>query len=797
MAIKKQQATSSDITSEHLTELEASAINQVTANNNFYSIDTVDPTNENDFDEIVEKLNIEIEHTNNGMPSGKRNQDICNAVMSGMLVFQGDSGINVKPNSPRKNSDGKIVKYESVRGKGNQQLFIPNVSFNQSLAIARSVGAREEYADRSDFKSNSDAIDKGFWDWLIALDKPITLVVTEGAKKACSLISAGYLAIGLNGIWGWGSNVKAAEGENADKYGNKLDEQGKVIKVIHTELEPFLKKNVEIVWALDRDEKPETIKTVESAKKSFKLQCSKLVKNISDIVWEGHKGVDDLIFAEGVAAFKVAFYARSSKKALPKVAGKDASENKAVSTGMDAGSLLPPKNPPPLHISKDVFTELFKNAIRFDASVKQYWKYDGKGKWAVCSDEYIFGIVQKYLEEVVPKEFSPSYVRNVIEFARKDFLHEGWTEASNSLYIPFENGVLEFGTRNLLPHSPDYGFTWQLPRTYSDADSNWGNINNFLDQLCVDNKELKDIAIAFCAAILTGRSDLQKFLYLFGSGANGKGAFMSLLSMLVGAENTHSTTMADLNGNQFEASNLKGKRLVKMTDEDRRVGSLSVFKSATGQDSIRYERKGKDATNFKFRGMFVIAANSPTFVGDSNFAIKRRKVDFPCLAKIAENDRKDLTADFENDLTAFTTYLLSLPPDWVTATIRGSSSVPAVKELNWDMTIRENSIAAFYDEKLIIDPKGEVSCGELYRQYRSYCDDSGTISKGLNNFTPLLLELCVDSLGHSVEKQHSRKGKVIKGLRLRVDADEPEFIPQAHVELLRDALEPQVVLDEF
>jgi putative DNA primase/helicase len=146
---------------------------------------------------------------------------------------------------------------------------------------------------------------------------------------------------------------------------------------------------------------------------------------------------------------------------------------------------------------------------------------------------------------------------------------------------------------------------------------------------------------------------------------------MALFSMLVGKENTHSTTIAELNESRFESANLMNKRLVLMTDEDKRVGGLSVFKSATGQDPIRYERKGKDATNFIFKGMFVIAANSPTFVGDSSFAIKRRKLDFPCLARVAESDRRDLTPEFEAELTAFTTYLLSITDEAVTAVIRG------------------------------------------------------------------------------------------------------------------------------
>jgi putative DNA primase/helicase len=547
------------------------------------------------------------------------------------------------------------------------------------------------------------------------------------------------------------------------------------------DLKMLAKPGRKFTIAFDKDTK--TQKAVNMVKAASKRLAALLITEGCEVTFanwdsEDGKGIDDLIFNQGADAF------------LDAVENAEGDKNDDKFTGEE-------KNPPALHISKNVFKDLFEDAIRFDASVKQYWRYDGKGKWVICSDEYIFGIVQGYLEETVPKEFTPSYVRNVIEFAKKDFLHDGWTEASNLLYIPFENGVLEMAAKQLLPHSSDYGFTWQLPRSYSVIDAKWGNIDSFLNSLCVDNKQLKDIAIAFCAAILTGRSDLQKFLYLFGSGANGKGAFMSLLSMLVGKENTHSTTMADLNGNQFEPANLKGKRLVLMTDEDKRVGSLSVFKSATGQDPIRFERKGKDASNFIFKGMFIIAANSPTFVGNSNFAIKRRKLDFPCLARIVENVRRDLTAEFEADLTAFTTHLLSLPDEWVTATIRGASTVEAVKNLNWEMAIREDSIAAFYDEKLIVDSKSSIPCGELYEKYESYCKASGLTPKGLNNFTPLLIELCNDSLGHSITKNHTRKGKVIEGLRLRtIDDTAVQPVTSSQIPVQRE-LPPEVPDGKF
>jgi putative DNA primase/helicase len=359
----------------------------------------------------------------------------------------------------------------------------------------------------------------------------------------------------------------------------------------------------------------------------------------------------------------------------------------------------------------------------------------------------------------------------VIEFARKDFLHEGWIEASSLLFVPFSDGVLELATLQLLEHSPDYGFTWQLPRPYSTSDKEWPMIDTFLDVLCVKNQQLKNVALAYCNAILKGRADLQKFMYLFGSGANGKGSFMSLLAMLIGQENTHTTTMKELNDSRFESANLRGKRLVLMTDEDRRAGGFGIFKAATGQDPIRYERKGKDANNFVFKGMFVVAANAPTFVGESSPALKRRKIDFPCSARIPEADRRDITPDFDTDLPAFTSHLLTLPDSWVTDTLRGASKIEAVKDLGWEMAVREDSIAGFYDDRLMIDPNGITACGEVYKAYKEHCEESGLRAKSLNNFTPALLDLCNITLSHSVIKKRYSGGYRLEGIRFKKDED--------------------------
>ncbi len=173
-----------------------------------------------------------------------------------------------------------------------------------------------------------------------------------------------------------------------------------------------------------------------------------------------------------------------------------------------------------------------------------------------------------------------------------------------------------FKDRVLLPHSPTNYLTWKLDRDYSPINAQWHSIDKFFHTATRGDESLRNLLIAACAAVLQGRADLQKAFYLFGSGANGKGSFMRLLEMLIGDENTHSTSLENICENRFEVANLYNKRLVICPDEDRRIRGLSTFKSVTGGDSLRGEEKGMKAFKFKFQGTVVLASNNPIFMGD-------------------------------------------------------------------------------------------------------------------------------------------------------------------------------------
>jgi putative DNA primase/helicase len=284
----------------HLAEFKASGIADDIAALNFR---TWNPFNDNDLDDVFTLLVEEPTHRNNGTLAGRSQNDLANTLRAEGWIFEGYLGVSVKPNSPRKNAEGKVIKYESPRGAGNQQLFVPRVSVRVAAEIARKLGMVRDLNP----VLASEVEDREFWDWFLSTGLP--LIITEGAKKAAALVSAGYPAIALNGVWGWGTNEKDMFGEI------ERGDRGESLKILNPDLEPFLDDR-EIVLAFDRDDSPVTIRKVEAAKTRFREEMEGVVTGVTQIKWSGYKGIDDFIAAKGAKALDKA-YAKRLELLLP------------------------------------------------------------------------------------------------------------------------------------------------------------------------------------------------------------------------------------------------------------------------------------------------------------------------------------------------------------------------------------------------------------------------------------------------------------------------------------------------
>lgn len=153
---------------------------------------------------------------------------------------------------------------------------------------------RAEYNVRSDkggIERLVKSVDIGFWKWVINSD--VSLTITEGAKKAGALLTAGYVAIALPGIY-------SGYRQKKDEYGIKIS-----LPYLIPQLQVFAEKNREIAFCFDNDNKLKTVKNVRKAiAKTGKLFVREGCR-VSVVKWDfPEKGVDDLIVARGVECFR-------------------------------------------------------------------------------------------------------------------------------------------------------------------------------------------------------------------------------------------------------------------------------------------------------------------------------------------------------------------------------------------------------------------------------------------------------------------------------------------------------------
>ncbi len=185
-----------------------------------------------------------------------------------------------KPNEPRSNPDkpGKLIKYEHPP-KVDLGIFLLHVPDEIAQRIYEKAGVEPTSEDRQ----------RGFWYCTWKYNLPVT--ITEGAKKAASLLSQGHPAIGLPGIYAG--------------YRSK-DEQGNSIKAhLHEELAVFATLGREISFCFDYETRPETKRNIEIAISRTGSLLQQQGAKVSVVSLPGpEKGVDDLIVAHSPLAYE-------------------------------------------------------------------------------------------------------------------------------------------------------------------------------------------------------------------------------------------------------------------------------------------------------------------------------------------------------------------------------------------------------------------------------------------------------------------------------------------------------------
>ncbi|MDJ0719673.1 MAG: DUF3854 domain-containing protein, partial [Prochloraceae cyanobacterium] len=132
---------------------------------------------------------------------------------------------------------------------------------------------------------------KGFWSWVLS-NPDIPITITEGAKKAGALLTAGYVAVALPGIW---SGLRQPK----DEFGHKTG-----LSFLIPQLKVFAVKGREINFGFDNDASASTRSQVNKAIVKTGKLFEKEGCKVKVVSWVApYKGVDDFIVAVGDETF--------------------------------------------------------------------------------------------------------------------------------------------------------------------------------------------------------------------------------------------------------------------------------------------------------------------------------------------------------------------------------------------------------------------------------------------------------------------------------------------------------------
>lgn len=340
--------------------------------------------------------------------------------------------------------------------------------------------------------------------------------------------------------------------------------------------------------------------------------------------------------------------------------------------------------------------------------------------------------------------------------------------------LPAPNGVVDLRTGELLPHDKDYGFTFTTTVDYNV----YADTEPFEDLIYqnIDTGKLWAVEAfqRWLGYMLTGSTQEEKFLYLWGPGGSGKGTVLdtvrSVLPQPIQQVRNFSTFTRKRNEdtNHFDLAKLERARMVIAEESDRRVElNAPTVKSITGS-TLHAAYKGKDGFDFPPKFKCVLISNWEVNADVDDSALWNRVIvaHFPHERRETEEEVMSLKAHFQEIdikegvlrfmvLGAVMWYEqgLSVPKQWRDAKANQRKELDMV-----DAWLEENT-ARVVDKDGIIVNDVLVPAAKVISNYTNWCK--------LNSVSPKQAKAFKQAMERKgIENRRTESARVYCGLAL-------------------------------
>ncbi len=586
----------------------------------------------------------------------------------------GDGYGRVKPDYPRTNRDGHVVKYEAPRGVKNRAYFPP--------------GVREQ------------------------IESAVTIMVTEGEKKSLCVSQYGIPCVGIPGVWAW--QRKRQRSDSGQAFGKRRLIDG---------LSGIPWKGKRVIIAFDSDVVTNDAVQLAEARLSETLTGeggTVLVLRIPSS-GDGKTGIDDYLVIRD-----------DPTEALRKLID-DAQPAELPPTPKPMGwarmvidELHAAPEGPTLRWYRDEFHKSDGTKYRvvpaaeLVATLLQYLdERGGNAKPAHARD-----VLACMGSEVrVPFDIEqPAYL--------------GRSRAPN--LIAMANGLVDLddalaGKGKVNPHTPRWFSPFALPYPF-DPNAECPTWFETLDQLFDGDVERVNLLSEWFGYCLTDDTRHHAIMLMEGPPRSGKGTTLRALERVAGPDNCVAPRLSAL-GERFGLWSLIGKRVAICPDAhlghgDRAMGVLEVLKSVSGEDSIDIDRKNLPPITTRLRTRFVLAVNELPRFGDNANALESRVLILPFRQSFVGREDRQLDEKLEPESPGIFRWSLE---GLARLRKQGRFTQPrASADIMAEFATLTSPIRAFVEDRCIIDPAASVDRDELWAAWCLWCKASGHLEGSRN-----------------------------------------------------------------
>lgn len=314
----------------------------------------------------------------------------------------------------------------------------------------------------------------------------------------------------------------------------------------------------------------------------------------------------------------------------------------------------------------------------------------------------------------------------------------------NEVWLNVRNGTLVVksdGSVTLRDHRKEDLFTYTLPYAYIPQATCplW---HKFLDRI-LPEVESQQVLAEFIGYSIMKHHLLEKMLWFYGDGQNGKSVTLEIVERLLGSENVSYLSLSDLTNDEVKRSAIEHKML-NISHESGKDVNPSVLKQLTSGERVLIKYLYRDPYETRDYGKFVAAFNvlPKAEVTGGYF---RRLIILPYEVTIPDEEKDEhLTEKLLDELSGILNWVLQALPGLMKRG-RFTESESCTRALN-RYRLQSDSVRLFVNE--MCKSSDYTTAGDdLFKAYREYCISSSLKPLGKIKFFERL-----EKIGHSREK---------------------------------------------